>query len=101
MSHESPRYPRRSGHPRPSGWGAVNSTHAPRFSDFARRHYGEGLAEDEAIGERNTIRMVLKARRLTLTQDQGKLIDDCDDLSQLKKWAEAALTAEKTSDIFL
>jgi hypothetical protein len=75
--------------------------HAPRFSDFAKRHYGEGLAEGEAIGERNTIRMVLKARRLTLTQDQGKLIDDCSDLSQLKKWAEAALTAEKTSDIFL
>lgn len=79
----------------------VTSIHAPRFSDFAKRYYGEGLAEGEAIGERNTIRMVLKARRLTLTQDQGKLIDDCSDLSQLKKWAETALTAERTSDIFL
>ena len=38
----------------------VTSTHAPRFSDFAKRHYGEGLAE----GERNTIRMVLKAPSL-------------------------------------
>jgi hypothetical protein len=78
----------------------VTRTQAPRYSAFAKRHFAEGESSGEVRGERNTIRMVLKARSLTLTEDQNKKIDDCDDLGQLKKWAEAAVTAEDAGDIF-
>jgi len=70
----------------------VSTTEAPRYSAFAKRHYAEG--------ERRTIRMVLKARGLTLTEEQAGQIEACDDLDTLKKWSEAALTAEDPGDIF-
>jgi len=80
---------------------AVMTTyHPPRVSALAKRHYGEGFTEGEIKGERHTIRMVLKARGLSLTGDQSSLIETCDDLTTLRKWSDAALTAKDTSDIF-
>lgn len=70
----------------------VSTTEAPRYSAFAKRHYAEG--------ERRTIRMVLKARGLALTEEQSTQVDACNDLDTLKKWSEAALTAETADDIF-
>ena len=82
----------------------VTTTGAPRYSAFAKRHYAEGEAEGEVKGEvkgeRHTIRMVLKARGLALTEDQAEQIEACDNLDILKKWSEAALTAEVTDEIF-
>jgi hypothetical protein len=43
---------------------------------------------------------VLRARDLQVTDSQRDLVSACDDLEQLKQWAEAALTAERTSDVF-
>lgn len=82
----------------------VSTAQTPRYSAFAKRHFAEGKAEGEVqgevIGERHTIRMVLKARGLTLTEEQSRHIDACDDLATLKEWSEAALTAKGTGDIF-
>ena len=72
------------------------TTAARRYSAFAKRHYAAG----EVAGERNTIRMVLKACGLTPTEEQAERVEACDDLDTLKKWAEAALTATNADDIF-
>ena len=45
----------------------MTTYHPPRVSAFAKRHYGEGITE----GERHTIRTVLKARNLSLTDCQS------------------------------
>ena len=86
----------------------VSTTQAARYSAFAKRHYGQGHADGEATGEaraevkgeRHTIRMVLQARGLAVDEEQSDLIEVCDDLATLKKWADAALTATDASDIF-
>lgn len=76
----------------------VGSTHWPVHSKLGKEHYGRGLAEGRAEGERNTVLMVLKALGLRPTESEQQMIADCADLDQLKKWAEAAVTA--TSEVF-
>jgi hypothetical protein len=44
--------------------------------------------------------MVLKARGLRPTDSEQQLVADCTDLDQLRKWAEAAVTATTTSEVF-
>jgi hypothetical protein len=78
----------------------VSTTETPRYSALAKRHFAEGKAHGRVIGERHTIRMVLKARGLMLTQGQSAQIEACDDLITLKEWSEAALTAKDADDIF-
>ena len=82
----------------------MSTTHAARYSAFAKRHYGQGRADGEARGEargeRHTIRMVLRARGLTVSEEQADRIEACDDLATLNKWADAALTATDADDIF-
>jgi conjugal transfer/entry exclusion protein len=60
----------------------------------------EGEAREKVRGERHTIRMVMRARDLVLSDEQSKLIEDCDDLTTLKKWSNSALTAKHPDDIF-
>ena len=60
----------------------------------------EGEAREKVKGERRTIRMVAQARNLVLSDEQSKLIDDCDDLGTLQKWSNAALTAKHPDNIF-
>lgn len=79
---------------------ARRAIETPRYSAFAKRHFAEGEAQGEVIGERHTIRMVLKARGLALNEDQSGQIETCDDLATLKEWSEAALTAKDADDIF-
>lgn len=86
----------------------VSTTQAARYSAFAKRHYGQGHADGEADGEargevkgeRHTIRMVLQARGLGVSEEQASMIEACDDLATLKKWSDAALTATDVNDIF-
>ena len=59
-----------------------------------------GEARGLAHGERRAIRMVAQARGLALTDEHSTLIDECDDLATLQKWANAALTASHPDDIF-
>jgi hypothetical protein len=60
----------------------------------------EDEAREQVRGERHTIRMVTQARDLVLSDEQSKLTEDCDDLTTLKKWSNAALTAKHPGDIF-
>jgi hypothetical protein len=80
------------------------STDWPVHSKLGKEHYGRGLAdgraEGELAGERNTVLMVLKARGLKPTESEQGRVVACTDLEQLKKWAEAAVTATTTSEVF-
>lgn len=82
----------------------VATTQAPRYSKFAKQHYGQGHADGEAEekvkGERHTIRMVAQARKLSLSEKHSQQIEECEDLATLKRWSEAALNAEDPDDIF-
>jgi hypothetical protein len=82
----------------------VTTTQASRYSAIARRHYADGLAEGKAEArvedERHTIRMVLRARGLSMTAGQAAQLDACNDLTMLRGWSQAALSAEDAGDIF-
>jgi len=74
------------------------------FSKLGLTYYGQGREEgrEEGLvaGERGTVLMVLKARGLKISDSQREIIDSCTDLAMLKAWAEAALTAETTGQVF-
>ncbi len=72
----------------------------PRYSPFAKKHYGEGLAEGRIDAEREAVLDVLAARDLAPTQDDRQRILDCADFDQLKTWHRNAVTVAKVSDLF-
>jgi len=78
----------------------VSTKYKEPFSEFGKRHYGQGREEGLIAGERGTVLMVLKARGLKVSDSQRERIDACDDLTTLKEWAEAALTVATADDLF-
>jgi hypothetical protein len=66
------------------------------FREEAREEAREQLLE----AERNTIRLVIKARGFSLSDAHAKLISDCTGLDTLKAWSEAAVTASTVDDTF-
>jgi hypothetical protein len=79
---------------------ALVTTYERPTSPFLRKKYDEGLGKGLVEGERNTVLMVLKARGLQVTDSQRDLVSTCTDFEQLKRWAEAAVTAETACDVF-
>ena len=67
-----------------------------RFSKLGLRYREEGLIE----GERGTVRMVLKARGLELSDAHRERLDNCTSLDTLKRWSQAALTAGTADEVF-
>jgi hypothetical protein len=67
-----------------------------RFSKLGLRYREEGLIE----GERGTVRMVLKARGLELSEANRERLDHCTSLDTLKRWSQAALTAGTADEVF-
>lgn len=86
----------------------LSSTDQIPLSPSYQRVHDAGVAEGEAKGEikaaiksgRNTVLMVLKARNLEPTSEQRRLVETCEDLETLKLWAERAVTATSTGDVF-
>jgi hypothetical protein len=78
----------------------MNTTYEVPLSPTFRKHYDAGVDKGEDKGERNAVRLVLKARNLKPTAEQTAMIDDCKDLGTLKLWAERGTTATSTDDIF-
>ncbi|MCU0658781.1 MAG: hypothetical protein MUF64_27040 [Polyangiaceae bacterium] len=70
-------------------------------SEFARKYYGEGLAEGEARGlaegKAEAVVAVLEGRGLKVTATQRKRILACRDLARLDRWLLKALTATTTA----
>lgn len=78
----------------------LRKEHEAGFVEGKAEGKAEAKAEAEVKGERNTVLMVLKARNLTPTDEQRELVSACDDLGTLKQWAERAVTATSTEDVF-
>jgi len=78
----------------------VATTHWPVYSPMAKEHFGKGRAEGLLEGARDVVLMVLKARGLEPSENEHGRVTDCTDLDQLRKWADAALTASTTRDVF-
>lgn len=72
----------------------------PRYSPFAKKHYGDGRAEGRIEAEREAVLDVLAARDLAPAQDDRQRILDCADFDQLKSWHRKAVTVTKVSDLF-
>jgi hypothetical protein len=59
-----------------------------------------GLSKGQARGSVRTILRVLKSRGLPPTRAQRKLIESCDDLTQLDTWLERAITVATVAMLF-
>lgn len=78
------------------------------FSKLGLRYYGQGREEGREEGhtagliegERGTVRMVLKARGLELSDTNRERLDNCTSLDTLKRWSQAALTAGTADEVF-
>jgi hypothetical protein len=81
----------------------VSTTYKKPFSEFGKRHYGEGradgLKEGLVSGERDKILLALELRGLELDGRQRERIASCTDLGQLKEWSRAARTAMTVSEL--
>jgi hypothetical protein len=90
----------------------MESKYKEPFSQLGLRYYGqgreegreEGLEEGHATGliegERGTVRMVLKARGLELSDANRERLDNCMSLDILKRWSQAALIASTADEVF-
>ncbi|WP_046468322.1 hypothetical protein [Allosalinactinospora lopnorensis] len=65
-------------------------------SDFARKYYGQGMAEGEAKG----VVAVLAARGIPVSKEVRERILTCTDLDQVDTWLQRALTAKTVDDLF-
>lgn len=81
-------------------------------SDFARKHYSEGLAAGEARGvargelkglirgRAEGILAVLAGRGLAVTDDQRHRIESATDPASLARWLERSLTISSVDELF-
>ncbi|HXL96257.1 MAG TPA: hypothetical protein VN969_45700 [Streptosporangiaceae bacterium] len=67
---------------------------------FEAKGRAEGEAKGEAKGEARSILRVLARRRVELTPDQTRQVQECLDVDQLNLWLDRAVTAKKADDVF-
>jgi hypothetical protein len=70
------------------------------YSRISKENYAQGEAVAELRERRKALRLLVRARRLALTEDQSAQIDACQDADTLDRWSEAAVTATDASGIF-
>ncbi|NKQ56679.1 hypothetical protein HFP15_27780 [Amycolatopsis sp. K13G38] len=69
-------------------------------SDFARKYFGQGLAEGEVVGEAKALLEVLSARDITVPDDIRSRILDCTDTEILRTWVRRAVTVGSADELF-
>jgi len=73
-------------------------------SDFARKYFGQGRKEGEAIGEARgearALLAVLDARAIKVSKVIRRRIVACDDAAQLERWVRRATTVKKAAELF-
>ena len=70
-------------------------------SPFARKFLGEGLAKGRAQGKAHSVLTVLRARRLTITDEQKTRILACTEMKQLDRWLKRALSISSVRQLFV
>lgn len=69
----------------------MQTNQRPDLSDYYNRRY--------ASGARDALYDVLAARGITLDERHRKLLDDCEDVFVLRKWAARAATASSADEV--
>ena len=73
------------------------------LSEYFRKHYQQGLAEGEAKGEAKGLAEallgVLHARGITVTHEERRAIEGCQDPGRLRRWVERAVTAQSGAEV--
>jgi len=80
--------------------GTTTYTYASSLRESFREEGREEKQAEMLERQRKTVRAVIGARGLQLTDAHAKLIDDCADPDTLDAWVKAAVTAAKPDDIF-
>jgi hypothetical protein len=76
---------------------AIMATSEHKYlSDFARKYYDDG----EAKGTRASLLTVVKARGVSLRDDERARIDACTDVATLETWLVRAARATRAEEIF-
>jgi hypothetical protein len=74
-------------------------------SDFAKKYVAQGHAEGRAEGRadqaRRSLRAVVEARAIRLSDEGQARIDACDDPATLERWAARAALASTEDEIFV
>lgn len=66
---------------------------------WERESFSAGISEGEAKGEAKALLRVLMARSLPLADDQRRRIEQCQDVQQLERWIERALSARSAAEV--
>jgi hypothetical protein len=81
------------------------------LSAYFRKHYQQGLAEGEAKGLAEgeakgeakglaeALLGVLHARGITITHEERRAIEGCQDPARLRRWVERAVTAQSGAEV--
>lgn len=68
-------------------------------SDFAKKHFAQGVREGFEQGYRGLLRMLLEQRFGALPADIGAKLDEAD-VDSMKIWVGRVLTAGSLADVF-
>ena len=74
----------------------MQNNHNEPVSEFGRQKLAEGRAEGRAAA----LLVVLKQRGLAVSDEIAERIHACDDPEQLDAWIRAAITAQRTEEVF-
>ena len=69
-------------------------------SDFAKKYYGDGVADGEAKGEARSILTVLATRRVEVPDSVRERVMSCTDPAVLNRWLERSVTVSDAEDLF-
>lgn len=65
---------------------------------WERESFSAGISEGEAKGEAKALLRILSSRNLPLADDQRRRIEQCQDVQQLERWIERALSARSAAE---
>ncbi|GAB3459424.1 hypothetical protein GCM10027570_43520 [Streptomonospora sediminis] len=68
----------------------------PYHSEFARKYYGRGKAE----GKAESVLRVLKARGITISEEDRTRITTCTDPETLNTWLDRAIDIHTADQLF-
>ncbi|MBI4613454.1 MAG: hypothetical protein HY720_07555, partial [Planctomycetes bacterium] len=69
------------------------------MSEFARKYLAEGKAQGKAEGKAESVLAVLRARGLTVCEEERVRIDACRDIQVLDSWIARVATVRSTREL--
>lgn len=66
---------------------------------WERESFSAGISEGEAKGEAKALLRILTSRNLPLADEQRRRIEQCQEVQQLERWIERALSACSAAEV--